>query len=129
MKLNSDLEEQIARNLDNPEKLESLYRENGRVFKTVIEKIYNQFPENILLKAWYYRLFFHLSHPAQKHTINVWRLLVILLGVGLLAQVPVITGLQADVFLQKTSVCWCFPLFPSVFLEINRVQDDGCPIY
>ncbi|MEJ5302134.1 MAG: hypothetical protein HPY80_01570 [Bacteroidales bacterium] len=127
MKLNSDLEEQIARNLDNPEKLESLYRENGRVFKTVIEKIYNQFPENILLKAWYYRLFFHLSHPAQKHTINVWRLLVILLGVGLLAQVPVITGLQADVFFAKNISLLVFPFISICFFRNKQSTGRWMP--
>ncbi|MGC8864853.1 MAG: hypothetical protein ACP5O2_03925 [Bacteroidales bacterium] len=50
------MEEKILENLDNPEALELLFRSHSEEFRNALPSVFQKYPDNILLKAWSYRL-------------------------------------------------------------------------
>lgn len=50
------MEDKILENLENPEALESLYRQHSKEFCNAFPAVFQKYPDHILLRAWYYRL-------------------------------------------------------------------------
>ena len=47
-----NLEELLSNNLDNPEELERIYRENPEEFKLWLETAYTANPQSVILQVW-----------------------------------------------------------------------------
>lgn len=72
------MEEKILENLDNPEALESLFRQHSEEFRKTFPLVFQKYPDHLLLQAWHYRL------QSEKRTIT-WGTLRERLTVGVLA--------------------------------------------
>lgn len=90
--------EEIKSNLDNPQKLEWLYRNNKNGFKKAFEIIYPENQDKTIARCWYERLTFEqkgISWGAKNELILT---IVLSFLAGLVAKIPAFTGLDEESF-------------------------------
>ena len=93
--------EQIRENINDPEKLERLYRENRKSFESGFEKIYPEIANTESAKFWKSRLDFEkTAEPAKKLTISdISVMIAVCLFAVLLIRIPDIFKLDLTDFL------------------------------
>lgn len=111
------LYDEIRKQINNPEKLETLFRENNKKdFSKAILEILEQEPENILLKAWKERLFYNPDKAAP--AISVFHLVGLCLLASMLAQ---LYRIDEVIFYQNISFIIFLPI-ATFFIIKNKIH-------
>lgn len=112
------MENQIKNNMDHPEELERLYRENKKEFQTAFFKTYPEFSDKKLAEFWKIRLNAETQTAPLQKTVkkDILFLLVCCLISGFLIKFPAIFGLEAEKMLfYEKNAGWIVFLGLSVF--------------
>ncbi|NUM32700.1 MAG: DUF4153 domain-containing protein [Bacteroidetes bacterium] len=116
------MKEEILKNLDKPNQLERLYRENKTTFKTEFNLIYPDVKENLTAQVWNERLNYKnedISWGTSKELIFV---IVAAFIAGLIAKIPEFTSIKEDFFYQRNIAFIVFPALASYFLWKQNFQ-------
>lgn len=123
----TDLTLAIRDRLDQPEALESLYREHPKIFKTAFDQVYQESPQSLILQVWAARLSFHkVTEPIRRLIDHIPDWLVILflcLLAGTIAKIPGFLGWdypEAQSFSERNIGYYLAPFLAIYFLLRNR---------
>ena len=92
--------EKIKANINNPEELERLYRENKKSFESDFEKIYPEIEATEMAKFWKSRLDFGktLAKTSISFSRDVFIMIVICLAAGFLIKIPDLFNINVTTF-------------------------------
>jgi hypothetical protein len=113
---------EIKNNLDNPEQLERLYRDNRTTFKREFNLIYPEIRGTATAQIWNARINFEsggISWGTGKELIFI---LVISLIAGLIAKIPDLTGIQPDYFYPRNIAFIVFPSLAAYFGWKHKIR-------
>lgn len=109
------LRELISQSLDQPAKLESLYRQHRRAFQREFNEIYPQIKGNQVAQTWNERLNFRQEDLFLANKNELKFVLVSVLLAGLIAKIPDFTGLDPDYFFPRNIGFVVFPMLIAFF--------------
>ncbi|MHC1707074.1 MAG: hypothetical protein AB9842_06070 [Bacteroidales bacterium] len=109
------MEEEIKNNLDQPRRLERLYREDKNRFKKAFDRVYNEIQDHLSAQIWNERLHYdsrEISWGTKNELIYTLTLAFI---AGLIAKLPDFTQIQAEYFYQRNISFIVFPGLAAYF--------------
>lgn len=115
------MKEEILLNLDNPAKLERLYRQNKSAFKQTFNSIQPELGDNDLVRFWNERLNFskeEISWGSNKELVFV---IVAALVAGAIAKLPQIFFINEEFFYQRNIGFIIFPALAAYFARKNKL--------
>jgi hypothetical protein len=119
-KLNSvTLQDEIRANLNNPEKMEKLYRENKVAFKQEFSHVYPQLIGSPLVGFWQERLNFDADNISWGSRNDLLFVALASLIAGLLAKIPAIFNISEDYFFPRNIGFIVFPFLIAYFVRKN----------
>lgn len=93
---------EIIDNLNDPQKLEALYRTNPKSFEKLLQEAIDKYPESETLSVWAARLSFAPpAEPESRSLVPILRLLVVSLISFSLAKVPTFIDLDEDWYIVR----------------------------
>jgi hypothetical protein len=116
------MREDILLNLNDPKRLETLYRTNKPTFKTAFNELYPQLHDNPLAEGWHQRL--NYSQDDLFWGTPTERVVVVgaSLVAALLAKLPEILSLNQEFFYQRNISFIVFPLLIAYFAWQNKLS-------
>ena len=112
----------IKNNLDKPEQLEKLYRDNSTTFKTAFNLVYPEIRETTTAQIWNARINFEkedISWGSGKELIFV---LVGAFIAGLIAKIPDFTGIEQEYFYPRNIGFVVFPILAAYFAWKHKIK-------
>ena len=113
---------EIKTNLDNPEQLERLYRDNKTSFKRSFNTIYPEIRETATAQFWNARLNFEHDEISWGTRRELAFIIIASLVAGLIAKIPDFTGLKPDYFYPRNIGFIVFPLLAAYFAWKHKIQ-------
>ena len=116
------MKEEILLNLDNPAKLESLYRQNKSAFKQTFNTLQPELADNDLVRFWNERLNFskeEISWGGSKELVFV---IVVALIAGAIAKLPQVLSINEEFFYQRNIGFIIFPALSAYFAWKNKLS-------
>jgi len=109
------MKNEIQEHINQPEKLEELYRKDKNTFRNVFNQLYPNIKDSIIARVWFERLNY------QTKTVSPWqkRDLLLIIGLsliaGLIAKIPDFTSLDPDYFFPRNIGFIVFPTLTAYF--------------
>lgn len=110
------MKSEIIQNLNNPEKLESLYRENTAVFKREFNLVFPEYSKEPSVQFWNQRLNFKqegIGLGGRNELLFIGALFAL---ASLISQIPQFFGFNQDVFFQRNISFVVFPVLSFYFI-------------
>ncbi|MHA8053870.1 hypothetical protein [Aquirufa sp. Wall-65K1] len=110
------MKSEIIQNLNNPEKLESLYRENTAAFKREFNLVFPEYSKEPSVQFWNQRLNFKqegIGLGDRNELLFIGALFVL---ASLISQIPQFFGFNQDVFFQRNISFVVFPVLSFYFI-------------
>lgn len=110
------MKSEIIQNLNNPEKLESLYRENTAVFKREFNLVFPEYSKEPSAQFWNQRLNFKqegIGLGGRNELLFIGALFAL---ASLISQIPQFFGFNQDVFFQRNISFVVFPVLSFYFI-------------
>jgi nitrate reductase NapE component len=110
------MENEIKININNPQQLEKLYRDNQSAFVLAFNTVYEEMKDTPSAQVWNERLNFTQENVTR---INKNEIIFIVLATfvgGLIAKVPGFLGIEYDVYLSKNIGFIVFPILSMYFI-------------
>jgi len=114
--------EQIKSNLDNPNQLEKLYRENKTVFKKEFNTLYPDIKENTTAQIWNERLNFESDEISWGTKNELVFVIIASFIAGFIAKLPQFFGFTEEFFYQRNFAFIVFPLLAAYFAWKQNVS-------
>jgi hypothetical protein len=111
----------IKENLDKPELLEKLYREDSELFAAEFNSVYPDISQNLLAKAWHERLSFDQEAAAPVRRKDLFLLMLGIIIAATIAKLPEIFSLDPEFFYPRNSGFIVFPLLTAYFAWKSRL--------
>lgn len=119
-KLNSETrQDEIRANLNNPEKMEKLYRENKVAFKQEFSQVYPELKGSPLAGFWQERLNYDADTISWGSRNDLLFVALASLIAGLLAKMPTIFSISEDYFFPRNIGFIVFPFLIAYFVRKN----------
>ncbi|MCC6721304.1 MAG: hypothetical protein IT243_03825 [Bacteroidia bacterium] len=113
---------EILSNIDNPQHLEKLYRENKNTFKSEFNSIYHEINDNLIAQVWYERLNFD-NEQLTKETGNELIFVIIASAIaGFIAKIPEFTIVKEDFFFSRNIAFIVLPFLSAYFLWKQKLH-------
>ena len=109
------MREKIKINLENPERLEALYRDNATHFKQAFNLLYPEISESATAQCWYARLNYEEKKISWGTNNDLVFVIISSLVAGLIAKIPDFLALNQDLFFQRNIGFIVFPLLSIYF--------------
>lgn len=109
------MKNEILAHIDQPEKLEELYRNNKNRFRSEFNRLYPDIKENSVARVWFERLNYQSlsSSPWQKRDLLL--VLILSLIAGVIAKFPDFTSIEPDYFFPRNIAFIVFPTLTAYF--------------
>jgi len=114
--------EQIKNNLDNPNQLEKLYRENKTAFKKEFNTLYPDIKENTTAQIWNERLNFESEEISWGTKNELMFVIIASLIAGFIAKLPQFFGFTEEFFYPRNIAFVVFPLLSAYFAWKKNVS-------
>ena len=114
--------EQIKNNLDNPNQLEKLYRENKTAFKKEFNNLYTDIKQNTTAQIWNERLNFESEEISWGTKNELVFVIIASLIAGFIAKLPHFFGFTEEFFYQRNFAFIVFPLLAAYFAWKKNVS-------
>ena len=114
--------EQIKNNLDNPNQLEKLYRENKTAFKKEFNNLYADIKQNTTAQIWNERLNFESEEISWGTKNELVFVIIASLIAGFIAKLPHFFGFTEEFFYQRNFAFIVFPLLAAYFAWKKNVS-------
>lgn len=111
---------EILSNLDNPRRLEKLYRENKPAFRREFNALYPQIADTGLAAYWNERLNYGHENPFLINRAELVFILVATLIAGTLAKLPEILSIDEEFFYPRNIGFLVFPFITAYFIWKNK---------
>lgn len=106
----------ILSNIDNPAQLEKLYRSNKTAFKQEFSFLYSNLSDRKLADFWNERLKYETSELSWGSTKEIIFVIIAALLSGIIAKLPDIFGMNADLFYERNIGFIVFPILTTYFI-------------
>jgi len=113
---------QIKSNLDNPNQLEKLYRENKTTFKKNFNSIYPEIKENTTAQIWNERLNYESEEISWGTKNELVFIIIASLIAGFIAKLPQFFGFTEEFFYSRNIAFVVFPLLAAYFAWKQNVS-------
>ena len=110
------MENEIKININNPKKLEKLYREHKVIFTTAFNNVFQEITNEPAAQAWNERLNYKDESVFWGNKNEVIFIVIAALVAGLIAKMPSFFGLEYDVYMSKNIGFVVFPILTLYFL-------------
>jgi hypothetical protein len=110
------MENEIIININNPKRLEKLYREHKSAFTLAFNNVYQQLTNEPAAQAWNERLNYKDEHIAWGSKNEIIFIIVAALMGGLIAKIPSFLGIEYDVYMSKNIGFVVFPVLTMYFI-------------
>lgn len=107
--------DQIKTNLNNPNQLEKLYRENRSVFKKDFNSIYHEIKDNSTAQIWNERLNFESDEISWGTKNELVFVIIASIIAGFIAKLPQYFGFPEEFFYSRNIAFAVFPLLAAYF--------------
>lgn len=112
----------IISGLNDPAKLESLYRKDKAEFKHIFGSIYAEYRDLPIVQFWHERLNFESSEISWGSGIE-WRFIILASVIaGLLAKLPDIFSIDEEFFYMRNAGFLVFPFLSAFFIWQNKLS-------
>jgi hypothetical protein len=112
----------ILASLSSPEDLEKIYRTNKTEFKREFDKIYPDLGDSELAQFWHQRLNYESDSIAWGSKKDIWFLLLICLGAGLITKLPSFFSWDEDFYYARNIGFILFPALSAYFIRKNKLS-------
>ena len=109
------MKKEILKQIDQPEKLEQLYRNNKSEFRTEFNKLYPDIKNNNTARIWYERLNYQAKQSSPWQKQDLFLVLGLSLIAGMIAKIPDFTSLDPDYFFPRNIAFITFPVLMAYF--------------
>lgn len=109
------IEKLIQNNLDNPQQLEQLYRQDKTGFKRAFEQLWPDLQAHAVAKIWNERLNYSAEALRWGSRSDLAMVIVLSLFAGLIAKIPDFTGIDPDYFYPRHLGLIVFPALSAYF--------------
>lgn len=92
------MKNEIVANLDNPKKLETLYRKNPKVFKRTLNEIYPDYQNNLTVQIWNERLSFQTDEINWGSKSELTFIIIVSVIAGIFSELSNIFSIDPDFF-------------------------------
>lgn len=116
------MKEEIINNLENPRRLEKLYRDNKATFKREFNLIFPDIQESPTAQIWNERLNFENEEISWGTSNELTFVIVASFIAGLIAKIPEFTSIKADFFYPRNIAFIIFPLLTAYFSWRQNIQ-------
>lgn len=116
------MRDQILTNLNNPSRLEKLYRKNRADFKEEFVEVYPSLSGNVLADFWYERLNYESEPFSWGPTRDILVIIVACLAAGILSKFPEIFGLDEEFFYPRNIGFLGFTFLTGYFAWKNKLS-------
>lgn len=106
----------IFKNLDNPQQLEKLYRENKTAFKTEFNLLYPELTDHKVADYWNARLNYETPEISLGSKNELTFVIMAALSAGLIAKIPAFFGLDQESFYTRNVGLIVFPILTAYFI-------------
>lgn len=117
------MKEKIVLNIDNPQELERLYRNNKSAFTKEFEEVYPEFQDHISMQIWYERLYFERKESNDISWGKTHDLLFVLIASffsGLVAKIPKLVSIDSEFFYERNTAFIVLPFLMGYFIFQNK---------
>ena len=115
------MEDEILSNIDNPERLEKLYRTDKTAFKRAFKSVYSELEDNTLAKFWNERLNYS-GHDISRGSGKELAFVVIAgLLAGCIAKLPALLSISEEFFYPRNLGFIVFPVLMAYFAWKNKL--------
>jgi hypothetical protein len=115
----------IQNNLDQPQELEKMYRENKNQFKKAFESLYPEIQETPAAQFWHERLHYETKEIAWGGGKELIFVLILSALAGFLAKFPDLTGIKPEDYYPRNISFIVFPVLSVYFAwkqQLKRLQ-------
>ena len=121
----------ILNNLNNPRRLEQLYRTNKPGFKKAFNLLYPDFNDNPNVQFWNERLNYEIDEINYGTKNEWWWIIIAAVIAGVMAQLPKIVGLDSEQFFTRNSAFIILPILTAYFIWKQKLAISRLffPIY
>ncbi|MPR33576.1 DUF4153 domain-containing protein [Salmonirosea aquatica] len=112
---------EILSNLDNPQQLEKLYRDNKSAFRQAFNALYPQLNDTRLAEFWHQRLNFDRDEVFSINRSELIFVLVAALIAGTCAKLPQILSIDEEFFYTRNLGFLVFPFLSAYFIRKNNL--------
>jgi len=119
------MKQEILNNLDHPDKIEALYRNNKTDFKNAFRQIYPEIQHHLTARVWNERLNFEQSEISWGSQKEVLFVIIAAVVAGLIAKLPELFSMNEDSFYFRNSGFVVFPILSAYFAwkgKLNSVK-------
>ena len=116
------MKEEIKNNLENPQQLEKLYRENKTTFRKAFDLVYPEIKNSLPAQIWNERLNFEQREISWGAKNELLAVIVISIIAGIIAKIPDITGIDAEFFYPRNLSFIVFPMLATYFAWKQSLQ-------
>lgn len=106
----------ILANLDNPGRLEKLYRDNKAAFRSEFRLLYPELTDHTLASFWQERLKYESPEISWGSRTELLFVIIASLVAGLIAKLPAILHINEDLFFQRNIGLVVFPVLTAYFI-------------
>ncbi len=116
------MKEEIKNNLENPQQLEKLYRENKTTFRKAFDLVYPEIKNSLSAQIWNERLNFEQREISWGAKNELLAVIVISIIAGIIAKIPDLTGIDAEFFYPRNISFIVFPMLATYFAWKQSLQ-------
>jgi hypothetical protein len=116
------MKEEIKNNLENPQQLEKLYRENKTTFRKAFDLVYPEIKNSLPAQIWNERLNFEQREISWGAKNELLAVIVISIIAGIIAKIPDLTGIDAEFFYPRNLSFIVFPMLATYFAWKQSLQ-------
>lgn len=116
------MKEEIKNNLENPQQLEKLYRENKTTFRKAFDLVYPEIKNSLSAQIWNERLNFEQREISWGAKNELLAVIVISIIAGIIAKIPDLTGIDAEFFYPRNLSFIVFPMLATYFAWKQSLQ-------
>jgi hypothetical protein len=116
------MKEEILNHLNDPSKLEKLYRSNRAQFKRDFSTLYQELKGNVLADFWHERLNYESNEISWGTSKELFVVIIASLLAGLIAKVPMFFSVNEDFFYSRNIGFVIFPILSAYFAWKNKLS-------
>lgn len=116
------MRDEIQSGLEDPAKLEKLYRTNKTTFKREFSNLYPSLKGNKLADFWHQRLYYENNELQSGNRRDIVFILIICLIAGLIAKIPALFSLDEEFFYPRNVGFIIFPALSAYFARKNKLS-------
>lgn len=116
------MKDDIISNLNNPEALERMYREDSSTFRREFRNVYPDFKENSLVRFWHERLNFSSDDVSWGNSKSLLFVAFACVVAGLIAKIPAMFNIDEDYFYPRNIGFIVFPILSFYFAWRNKLS-------